>query len=247
VRLLAAACLCVLLNCLPALAGDNADRGLALFSPDGRYFAFEQYGIQDGSGFPFSDIYVIDLERDEWVKDTPIRELIESEEATLSIARSSAASKASAIFTTLKLTEPAELIAANAATEAVDDRRKVSFAPWFQSQGWDDKIHGTPVHGRYTLTVSLLPFSIAEACWGGEAKQWGFALMIRDNDTGGEKEVYRDKSIPSSRFCPMGYDIGEIVVHRTRERDQFVALIAMYTPGFEGLNRRLLAVPFKLP
>jgi predicted secreted protein len=247
-RALAAACLCLLLNCLPSLAGDNAERGTALFSADGRYFAFEQFGIQDGSGFPFSDIYVIDTERDEWVKGTPIRELIESEDATVSIARSSAASKASSIFSSLKLTEPVELIAANAATESVADRRTVTFAPWFMAQGWDDKIHGTPVHGRYTLTVSLIPFPIAEACWGEEAKQWGFALTIRDNDTGTEKEVHRDRSIPSSRFCPIGYDIGEILVYRSRpEQDHYVALIAMYTPGFEGLNRRLLAVPFKLP
>ena len=246
-RALAAAWLCLLLNCLPSLAGDNAERGTALFSPDGRYFAFEQFGVQDGSGFPFSDIHVIDIERDEWVKGTPIRETVESEDATVSIARASAASKASAIFTSLKLTEPVELIAANAATEAVADRRTVTFAPWFMSQGWDDKIHGTPVHGRYTLSVSLLPFPIAQACWGEEAKQWGFALTIRDNDTGTKKEIYHDKSIPSSRFCPMGYDIGEIVVHRTREQDQYVALIAMYTPGFEGLDRRLLAVPFRVP
>ncbi|MGE3830946.1 MAG: DUF2259 domain-containing protein [Parvibaculaceae bacterium] len=247
-REFALAALCLMVSSMPAWAGDNAERGLALFSPDGRYFAFEQYGIQDGSGFPFSEIYALDLDRDEWVKGTPIRELVESEEATLAKVRSEAASKASALFASLKLTDPAELIAANPATEAVPDRRTVTFAPWFQSQGWDDTVHGTPVSGRYTLSVSLLPFTIAEACWGEEAKQWGFALKIRDNDTGTEKEVYRDKSIPASRRCPMGYDIGEILVHReNNNQDRYVALIAMYTPGFEGLDRRLLAVPFALP
>jgi predicted secreted protein len=247
-RALAVALLLLLLAAASARAGDNAERGLALFSPDGRYFAFEQFGVQDGSGFPFSDIHVIDTERDEWVRGTPIRELIESEDATVTVARTSAASKASAIFTSLYLTEPVELIAANPATEFVEDRRKVTFAPWFQSQGWDEKIHGTPVPGRYTLAVSLLPFPMAEACWGEEAKQWGFALTIRDNDTGTEQEAYRDTAIPASRLCPMGYDIGEILVYRAPPaQDRYVALIAMYTPGFEGLNRRLLAIPFKLP
>jgi predicted secreted protein len=247
-RMPLAAGLCLLLHAGAAFAGENADRGIALFSPDGRYFAFEQYGVQDGSGFPFTDIYVIDLDQDEWVKGTPIRELTESEDATVAAARSAAAAKAASIFAELKLIEPGELIAANAATEAVPDRRTVSFAPWFPSQGWDDKLHGTPVPGRYTLKVSLVPFPVAEACWGEEAKQWGFTLTIRDNDTTTEKEAYRDKAIPSSRFCPMNYDIGEVLVHRQiAGQDRYVALIAMYTPGFEGLSRRLLAVPFKLP
>jgi predicted secreted protein len=247
-RMPLAAGLCLLLHSGAAVAGDNAERGTALFSADGRYFAFEQFGIQDGSGFPFSDIYVIDLDRDEWVKGTPIRERIDSEGATVNAVRSAAAAKAAPILGELKLTDPGELIAANAATEAIPDRRAVSFAPWFPSQGWDDTLHSTPVPGRYTLTVSLVPFPIAEACWGEEAKQWGFALTIRDNDTNAEREAYRDTAIPSSRFCPLNYDIGEVLVHRQiAGQDRYVALIAMYTPGFEGLNRRLLAVPFRLP
>ena len=246
--LLACLGLLLLLAVLPAQAGDNADRGTALFSPDGRYFAFEQYGVQDGSGFPFSDIYVIDLDRDEWVKDTPIRVRLESEDATLGEARREAASLATPLLAKLKLEEPAELVAANAATEAVPDRRSVTFAPWFPSQGWDDKLQSTPVPARYTLTVSLAAFELAEACWGDDPRQWGFALTIRDNESGVEKEAYRDTAIPASRYCPLNYDVGEVLVHRRpMGQDRYVALVAMYTPGFEGLNRRLLAVPFTLP
>jgi predicted secreted protein len=29
--------------------------------------------------------------------------------------------------------------------------------------------------------------------------------------------------------------------------ERHVALIGVYTPGFEGLSRRLIAVPFRLP
>ena len=49
-RFLSTTVLALLLSGNPAFAADNAERGFALFSPDGRYFAYELYGIQDGSG-----------------------------------------------------------------------------------------------------------------------------------------------------------------------------------------------------
>ena len=42
---------------LPALAGDAALADFIGFSEDGQTFAFEEYGIQDGSGFAYSTIY----------------------------------------------------------------------------------------------------------------------------------------------------------------------------------------------
>ncbi len=51
-----------------AQAADGAQSRPIGFSPDRRYFAFEQYGVQDGSGFAYSDIFVIDLSNDSWVK-----------------------------------------------------------------------------------------------------------------------------------------------------------------------------------
>jgi predicted secreted protein len=56
---------CALMLCLLApillYAGDTAifvDLG---FSPDYRYFAFAQYGEQDGSGFPYAELYIVDV------------------------------------------------------------------------------------------------------------------------------------------------------------------------------------------
>ncbi|MBN9059609.1 MAG: DUF2259 domain-containing protein, partial [Rhizobiales bacterium] len=43
-----------------AMAGDFAERSILGFSPDGGRFAFEEFGIQDGSGFPYSNIFVLD-------------------------------------------------------------------------------------------------------------------------------------------------------------------------------------------
>jgi predicted secreted protein len=40
----------IALAATPALAGDRALIDYIGFSPDARYFAFEEFGIQDGSG-----------------------------------------------------------------------------------------------------------------------------------------------------------------------------------------------------
>ena len=48
-------------------AGDKAQFLSLGFSPDGKYFAFSQYGIQDGSGFPYADIYIVNVEKNTYV------------------------------------------------------------------------------------------------------------------------------------------------------------------------------------
>ena len=59
-----------------AIAGDSAQFDAIGYSPDGRYFAFEQFGIQDGSGFAYSEIFIIDLQTDSFVAGAPFRERI---------------------------------------------------------------------------------------------------------------------------------------------------------------------------
>jgi predicted secreted protein len=51
-RMFAAALLLIGLLSNPALAGDTAELNILGFSADGNVFAFEEYGVQDGSGFP---------------------------------------------------------------------------------------------------------------------------------------------------------------------------------------------------
>src|SRR5690606_36811639 len=54
---LLAALASILSQFTPAFAGDTASLDVLGYSPDGKVFAFEEYGIADGSGFPYSNIY----------------------------------------------------------------------------------------------------------------------------------------------------------------------------------------------
>ena len=70
---LLAAALLATLPVAPGFAGDAAQLEILGFSKDGGVFAFEEYGVQDGSGFPYANRYYIDTTTDTFVKGTPVR------------------------------------------------------------------------------------------------------------------------------------------------------------------------------
>ena len=159
-----------------------------------------------------------------------------------------ALAKAQPTLTSLRIAEPGEVLASNPATEQSADKHRASFGRFFMSQGWDSSKLAVKSDKNYTLSLAHIPFALPEPCVGEESRQWGFALTIRDDTSGESLEVFRDRSIPASRSCPQGYDIADVFVYRMQwEKERHVALIGMYTPGFEGFNRRLIAVPFALP
>ncbi len=108
-----------------AFAGDAASRKILGFSPDGRYFAFEQYGVQDGSGFPYAEVFVIDTEEDKWVAEGPVRKRIDDEKATLAEARKAASAAARPQIETYDVSEDGERLASNPRAELSADPRKV--------------------------------------------------------------------------------------------------------------------------
>ena len=70
------------------------------------------------------------------------------------------------------------------------------------------------------------------------APTFGFALALDG------VEVYRDNSIPKSRSCPLDYQIAGIVTTMEEPATRAVAMISVMKVGFEGPDRRLIAVPF---
>src|SRR3569833_2885359 len=70
-RLAVSLAVAIALSASPALAGDRANLNILGYSEDGRYFAFEEYGVHDGAGGNYSSIYVIDLPADKWTYGLP--------------------------------------------------------------------------------------------------------------------------------------------------------------------------------
>jgi predicted secreted protein len=243
---LKAALVALLLGSSAAVAADGAAFNALGYSPDSRYFAFEQYGVQDGSGFPYWDIFIIDLKTNEWVKGTPARALVESEEAKPSDARDKAMAAAAPLLGDRNITEPAEIIAANPATEVVADRSHMIFDRWYTSMGAKPGGSGTDII-RHELVVEPLPLPRANGCAEAFGENFGFRLTIKDLRAGTARTLHEDKAIPASRNCPFGYDVAAVVSQAGYPvTDRLVAIIGVYSMGFEGANHRFIAVPFTI-
>ena len=218
-----------------ALAADSALLDPIGYSKNLRYFAFEEFGIQDGSGFAYSDIFMIDLSEDRWVVGTPIRVIAETEDETLSAVRASARTQAEPYLDDLAIEVPAHLLAANADGEPDADGMSLTFAlPAPSGPGYRED--------RYTLDLQTYPAESGAPCmdWFDE-KAVGFIMTLAD--FAAVREVHRDNVLPRSRGCPAGYRIHSVYApFQASDIAHTIALIAVYAHGFEGLDRRFVGV-----
>jgi predicted secreted protein len=229
-----------------ARAADGAAFNPIGYSPDSRYFAFEQYGIQDGSGFPYWEIFVIDLKTDQWAKDTPVRKVAEDENASLAAPRGEATAAVLPILKALDISVPAELLAANPATEVVTDRARISFDRWYVPGGSSPERRGPEVI-RHGLALETLALDAPADCYPEDGPYLGFRLTITDVAMDQARVLHADDTIPASRHCPTGYDLAAVVAPAGYPvTDRLVAIIGIYARGFEGADHRFIAVPFTI-
>jgi len=241
-----AAIFAFLLGIVPVSAMDGAAFNAIGYSPDSRYFAFQQYGIRDGSGFPYWDIFVIDLKADEWVKDTPIHVVLEEENAPIADARAKAAEAALPILKQLDVSTPAEVLAANPATEVVTDRNRITFDRWYIAGGSRPDSTGGDVI-RHDLAVEAVERPPPKVCYPDDGPYYGFRLTIKDRAMNSSRVIHLDEAIPESRGCPLSYDLAAVVAPAGYPvTDRLVAIVGVYTKGFEGPDHRFIAVPFTI-
>lgn len=221
--------------CLMALAGDRALIEVIGYSRDSHYLTFEEYGIQDGSGFAYSSIYVVDLSEDNWVVGTPIRQQADDETTPLTAARAEARTKADPALKTLGIDAPAQMLALIG--DGVPDTTGESLHFGLPRFGPGD------VDGDYTLTLTSKETAAMTPCvaWFG-AEALGYRLRVREGDS--EREVHLDDVLPRSRGCPVAYRLyGVLAPWVDDPLPHAVALISVYAQGFEGPDRRFIAVP----
>jgi predicted secreted protein len=217
----------------PAVAGDRALIEFLGYSADGRYFAFEEFGVQDGSGFPYSTVYIIDLPADAWVSGSPYRARIDDDGADVADVREQAMDLAEDKLDALGISVPAHAIAVLGDGEVIDDGHRLVF--------------GTPgfgletIQSEHELTLDVVPLGSNMDCSIIDGEVLGFTLSLDG------KEIHADEGpLPASRGCAMGYRIYAVV----RPAEWFfgatprsVAIISNFPFGFEGPDRRFLAVP----
>ena len=220
----------------PAFAGDTASLDVLGYSPDGKVFAFEEYGIQDGSGFPYSNVYFIDTDEDKFLPGTPIKVRLE-EEAPLAEIRDMARRKAEPLKAKYRLDDnPGTMIVYNPPSEIGADPHKVRFHPYLSAPIADDSS---------TLELTEREFPMPETCAGFADSNKGFTLRLSEyQGNPNDRVIHADSAIPASRGCPNEYRIGAVISSEFRQVP-LIAMILVGSFGFEGNDRRWIAVPVK--
>ncbi|MDX8521438.1 DUF2259 domain-containing protein [Mesorhizobium dulcispinae] len=221
-----------------AYAGDVAELEILGFSKDGGIFAFEEYGVQDGSGFPYANRYYIDTATDTFLEGTPVRVRLDDEAATIEAARLQSRQKGEAIVSQAELAANRGITAGfNAVTELSADpyRMAVNPRPIF-----------SPVDDLLEFRLDEVAVNDTEGCQSqGEIN--GFRLLRIEAKDGGKTELlHEDKSIPKSRGCPNGYRIGAVQTFSMQGLSAYAVLIAVRQYGFEGPDFRWIAVTGRL-
>ena len=223
--------------CGPAHSGDIASVQPLGFSEDGSVFAFEQYGVQDGSGFPYSDIFVIDTDKDTFLPGSPIRVRIDDETVGLGQARAKAMAQASEILKDYDIEDhPGKLVAFNPVSELDTDAYFIRYLPYPA-----DPAFGNP----YAFSLEESSHLPADQCEGILDEVKGFRLILKQKDGKDTNTiVHEDTTVPKSRNCPTGYRIGGVVTYTAMDgATVHVVLINVLSHGFEGHDGRWIAVP----
>lgn len=222
----------------PAVAGDRALIDLLGFSSDSRYLAFEEFGIQDGSGFPYANIYLIDLSTDKWAGGSPFRTLLQVEDGTVAAARIAARQQAATALYQLDITQPLLVAAMIADGEGGDGQSLVFGRPGYMPG---------EVRSQHKLTLKMFPADTPEPCeenFGEKAK--GFSLTLSEGKDA--TLIHKDEGpLPASRGCVTTYRIYAVVLPVDAEVAMGAAIISVYPHGFEGPDRRFIAVPLTVP
>ncbi|AEQ53415.1 DUF2259 domain-containing protein [Pelagibacterium halotolerans] len=218
----------------PALAGDSAQFDAIGYSQDGRYFAFEQFGIQDGSGFAYAEIFLIDLSTDSFVGGAPFETRIETEMTPVAEARAQAYAEAAEALSEFEIVRPALPIALRGDGELGDDGLSISYG--IPSYGLAE------ISGEYALNLEIFKAPSNQDCDFFEGSPMGVAVMRQTE--GITEEIYRDTSVPASRHCVITYKFyGIFNPFDAWDNSSSVAVLSVWSHGFEGPDRRFIALP----
>lgn len=236
------ACLIIplLADAAPAWAGDAATLEILGFTGDGGVFAFEEFGVQDGSGFPYAHRFYIDTASDSFLPGTPIRVRIDDETAGVDDARDQAREQGEAIVPHATLAGNRGFTAGiNAVTELSADptRMAVNPRPVFP-----------PVDRPLEFRIEEVSVAQPPDCPADFGTVTGFRLLrIGASDGETTAILHEDTGVPASRRCPTGYAIGAVQTFFPESGDPvFAVLISVRSFGFEGPDHRWIAIPGKL-
>lgn len=235
-----------------AHAGDAAARKVIGFSPDGAYFAFEQYTQLYDATEVIADIMVIDTRIDDFVQGSPFSIRTKGDdEREVDAVRTDLAKKAKPMLDRLKITAPATRFAGKPSMD-LDEIGIYQMEPKPLATVQDITL---PDGRKLVLTLSDQALGKA-SCYGaggrgtfGSVITTGLKLQLAINGAA-PMTLQEDKQLPKRRRCVTAYGIAEAYHHQAIDGTQTLAVLIETVDAHEfhaGPNRRFMAVTTRLP
>ena len=192
------------------------------FSSDGRYFAWEQYGVQDGSGFPFSSAAVQETEGGSvaWSREIVLEDEGQELERARELCRTEAAEamrRISAVWL------PGTLCVHHPPTDISTPGDSVRFHSCCYAPGYCEGDR------TVSLTTRMVTGSEMEEYWGLIPVM--LSVSVRDNALGTVRSLLEDDSLAEDRSYVSDYGIESIWALGD---SAFVVSVAVISLGFEG-------------
>ena len=225
----------VVLGCARALAGDSATFAPIGYSEDNRYYAYEEFSIGDESAPPFASIGIVDRTTGAHIEGSPWTATGGGEfPATLTTVRLEVTTVAAQALAKTGIEDPAHFLAL-IGDGVRDGGDTLTFA---LPQGADPDALGPDM----TLDVVPLPSFREDRCtpdFGGGS--FDFVLMLSAEGT---IRQLRNNAVVGADECIRRYRLyGVLQPYNGGDLASLVAVVSVYTVGFEGYDRRFLVIP----
>lgn len=207
-----------------ARAGDAANLEFIGFSKDGRYLAFEQFGITDGIGYPYAKIQIVDVAKNTLLAQT--EKMIEVENSTTNQARAAIKSTAQGLLNRYAIVRGNQgkfIGIAPTAPNISGQRSEFIYA------------------GRtYTLELnSSFEKQDAKTCPDEIATRLELTLSA----AGKTRVLQKDGlTLPKSRACALSYEMRSAQLLG----NNLAVFVAVHLPGFEGADIRWMVITTRL-
>lgn len=226
-----------LLTFATAMAGQSSHTRPIGFSKDGKYFAFIEYTMQDGSGFTDASVKFLNIAKNDYAEKAVVVE-DRNEMANLIKTREKALVKAQPILTKLGIVKNnfdflvSRLITDMDVTKSNDLQKKATFSTY----------HTLMSPSSYEVSLDL-KLGKHELCYDEvEAKMLKVSLK---KENGKAVVLQEDKELPKSRGCAYDYSIQDIIV-KEDSRTEVVVLITVMQKDMEGPSSKVIAITGKL-
>ncbi len=239
------------LTASPAQAFDILALKVLGFSPDGRYFAFMQYGPQWDAGKLFAETYVIDASTDRYVQGAPVRVSTDMKEDAssdkiepeLKAFLGRVGQRTASLIGQHKIGKPGAVLASVADTRVGDYEHTEAKPPPPAGATEVTAKHSQLGELKLKLETKEIPWPKSSRLYAGkeapscasevEGKGAAFRLTL---ERGGRTILLQDdKTVPASRNCVSGYGIAEVhAFDRPDGKITLAVILGMKARGFEG-------------